>query len=96
MRRWGDMLARMFWHAHDRVFHRSVPGWCFAATIGFLVGAGITYSAFDWRLIPRETPRFSAGERPFPLNARGWVNGPAPSWASLTGKVVVVDVWTDT
>jgi hypothetical protein len=35
------------------------------------------------------------GELAPPLEAAGWLNGPAPTDMTLAGKVLVVDVWAD-
>lgn len=79
----------------------TVPPWCVAQVMGFVLGASLVYAVFrlseaDMPPLGRlEGPRIGAGETPFPLEAEGWLNGAAPSWSSLHGKVVVVDVWTD-
>jgi hypothetical protein len=69
--------------------------------MGFVFGADLVYSLFA--LASADTPPLrplagasvGAGERPFPLQAPGWLNGGPPSWLDLQGKVVVVDVWAE-
>lgn len=77
-----------------------LPTWVSTVAIGLFSGAGLTYGAFDlWSVYdlplspPLAGPGVSPGERPFPLVAGGWLNGSAPTWSDLAGKVVVVDVW---
>ena len=78
-----------------------VPSWCSAAAYGLVFGVALVYLPFS--LMDADRPSLeilvgrgiSGGEPPFPLQASGWLNGPPPSWKSLLGKVVVVDVWTE-
>lgn len=78
-----------------------LPRWTSALVLGFAIGAGVTYGFFNlWgSYVPPVTPLGGAGvaegQQPFPLEAAGWLNGEAPSWADYSGKVVVLDVWAD-
>jgi hypothetical protein len=78
-----------------------VPARCSALVIGLVTGAGLSYvalslwSVYTTSLSPLTGPRLRSGERPMALDAQGWLNGAAPPWQQLAGKVVVLDVWDD-
>lgn len=41
----------------------------------------------------RQTNALAPGQKAPPIEATGWLNGPAPTAESLSGKIVVVDAW---
>lgn len=59
----------------------------------FLLALALVVSAFAWMARPRDEAKLLP-QGPAPeIRAVGWVNGEAPTKASLAGKVVVIEVW---
>jgi thiol-disulfide isomerase/thioredoxin len=58
---------------------------CLAAVLPVFVGGCARLRSTTSVLAP--------GTKPPPIEAAGWINGPAPTADQLNGKVVVVDVW---
>lgn len=75
-----------------------------SATVAFAVVAGAMLVGFGWQGDGFKRERSGAtaalkdgveGKPPPPLTASAWMNleGKAPTWESLKGKVVVLDFW---